>query len=185
MPTAMTHVFVSLAVGKAAVRGKPPFGLGWLMMGLAVLPDLDTLGLGWGVPYASFWGHRGVMHSLAFAVVVALLATWLAGGWLRPTFRTRWRLALVLLAVTVTHPLLDAMTDGGLGIALLAPFDNTRYFLPWQPIKVSPIGLRAFLSPYGLEVILNELLCVWLPATLATVAVRVVRWRLSPKAETP
>jgi hypothetical protein len=32
------------------------------------------------------------------------------------------------------------MTDGGLGIAFFAPFDNTRYFLPFGPIKVSPIG---------------------------------------------
>jgi hypothetical protein len=49
-----------------------------------------------------------------------------------------------------------AGADGGLGCALLWPFDLTRYFAPWRPIPVSPIGL-SFLSPYGLMVALTEL----------------------------
>lgn len=33
------------------------------------------------------------------------------------------------------------LTDGGLGVAFFSPFDNKRYFLPWRPIRVSPISV--------------------------------------------
>jgi hypothetical protein len=49
-----------------------------------------------------------------------------------------------------------SLTDGGLGCALFWPFDLTRYFAPWRPIPVAPIGL-AFLSPYGVRVAAAEL----------------------------
>ena len=56
--------------------------------------------------------------------------------------------------------LLDTLTDGGYGIALLWPFSDTRFFAPWQPIPVSPIG-SAYLSKRGLMVFVTELLyCV-------------------------
>nr|HRC76832.1 rhodanese-like domain-containing protein [Kouleothrix sp.] len=32
------------------------------------------------------------------------------------------------------HGVLDAMTDGGLGVAFFAPFSATRYFFPFRPI---------------------------------------------------
>jgi inner membrane protein len=57
--------------------------------------------------------------------------------------------------VVASHPLLDILTNGGLGCALFWPFDDTRYFAPWTPIPVSPIGLR-FLSPYGMFVAFVE-----------------------------
>jgi hypothetical protein len=55
---------------------------------------------------------------------------------------------LIASVVLVSHGLLDTLTDGGLGCALLWPFDLTRYFAPWRPIPVAPIGL-AYFSPYG------------------------------------
>ena len=48
------------------------------------------------------------------------------------------------------------MTDGGLGCALLWPFNLTRHFAPWRPIPVAPIGL-AFFSLSGGPVALTEL----------------------------
>src|SRR5712691_1242392 len=69
-----------------------------------------------------------------------------------PRLRT-WALASLVL---VSHGLLDTLTDGGLGCALLWPFDLTRYFAPWRPIPVAPIGL-GFFSIYGLTVTLTEL----------------------------
>ena len=41
------------------------------------------------------------------------------------------------------------------GCAPFWPFDLTRYFAPWRPIPVSPMGL-AYLSPYGLFVAVAE-----------------------------
>lgn len=39
-----------------------------------------------------------------------------------------------------------AGTNGGLGTALSAPFDNTSYFFSWRPIMVSPISAGALFS---------------------------------------
>jgi inner membrane protein len=174
MPTAFTHAFIPLALGRGVVRGKPPLGLGLVSMGLAVLPDLDTIGLRLGIPYEHFWGHRGVMHSLPFALLASTAAALLTHRFFSAAFKTRWRLWLFYSVITVCHPLLDAMTNGGLGIALFSPFENSRHFLPWRPIQVAPIGLRYMFSRWGLEVILSELLWVWLPVTVLAVCCRVL-----------
>jgi inner membrane protein len=58
------------------------------------------------------------------------------------------------------------MTTGGLGVAFFSPFSNTRYFFPWRPIAVSPIGAR-FFSPRGFAVLLSEALWVWTPMLVA------------------
>jgi inner membrane protein len=57
--------------------------------------------------------------------------------------------------VTASHGLLDTLTDGGLGIALLWPWSNHRFFAPWRPIPVAPIG-KAMLSARGAEVLLTQ-----------------------------
>lgn len=56
------------------------------------------------------------------------------------------------------------MTNGGRGIALLSPFSNQRYFLPWTPIEVSPLGVSGFFSQRGLAVMQSERLWIFLPA---------------------
>ena len=67
--------------------------------------------------------------------------------------------------------MLDAFTNGGLGVALLSPFDDTRYFFPFRPIEVSPLSVRAFFSAHGLAILRSELVWVWAPcALLACVA---------------
>jgi len=63
-----------------------------------------------------------------------------------------WNASLLFLT-TASHGFLDAMTNGGLGIAFFSPFDPTRYFFPWKPILVSPIGLGRFLSQRGAAVL--------------------------------
>src|SRR5262245_38922127 len=119
---------------------------------LSLLPDADVIGFPLGVRYADPWGHRGATHSLIFAVALATAIALLA-----PLFgRRRLRTWVMASAVLISHGLLDTMTDGGLGCALLWPFDLTRYFAPWRPIPVAPIGL-AFFSPYGLFVSSIEL----------------------------
>jgi inner membrane protein len=66
--------------------------------------------------------------------------------------------------LTSAHGILDALTDGGQGVAFLWPFDPTRFFLPWRPLRVSPLGLDGFFTPWGMEVLRSEILWVWLPA---------------------
>ena len=49
------------------------------------------------------------------------------------------------------------------------PFDQTRYFCDWRPIRVSPFGLKGLLSQRGLSVMLSELRWEWAPC-LAVIA---------------
>ncbi len=78
---------------------------------------------------------------------------------------------------TASHGFLDAMTDGGLGVAFFSPFGTTRYFLPWRPIRVSPIGLTRFFSYRGIAVLQSELLWIWFPAILLIVSAWLIRRR--------
>ena len=92
---------------------------------------------------------------MTFAIAVAA-----AIGLAAPAFGLsrgrRLRTFAIAVVVLVSHGLLDTLTDGGLGCALLWPFDLTRYCAPWRPIPVAPIGLD-FLSLTGLAVSLTEL----------------------------
>jgi inner membrane protein len=70
-----------------------------------------------------------------------------------------------------SHGLLDTMTVGGRGVALLAPFNATRYSAPWRPLRASPIGL-AFFGWHGLRTLEREILWVWLPSAAVLLVVR-------------
>ena len=75
---------------------------------------------------------------------------------------------LFFFLIAATHGVLDAFTNGGLGIALFSPFDTGRYFMPFRPLVVAPIGFGAMFSEWGLAVIVSEAKWVWLPLSLAT-----------------
>jgi inner membrane protein len=146
-----------IAVGMAAARvysspRRPTWRSFASWSALSMLPDADVVGFGLGVRYEDPWGHRGATHSFAFAIVVGIGVGLLARRFKRPAVRTM----LFATAVLASHPLLDTLTDGGLGAALFWPFDLTRYFAPWRPIQVAPIGLD-FFTTYGLIVGLSEL----------------------------
>jgi len=148
------HVAIGLVAARAYDTNRAPrwsSALWW--SALSLLPDIDVVGFAFGVAYADPWGHRGATHSLAIALIGGLAVGLCARAFKRPAVKT----ALLAAGVLATHPLLDTMTDGGLGCALLWPFDPTRYFAPWRPIPVAPIG-AAFLSPAGAGVAMIELL---------------------------
>ena len=90
-----------------------------------------------------------------FALGVALVALAIAKAARLPAVRT----ALIALVVVSSHALLDTLTDGGLGCALLWPFSDERFFAPWTPLPVAPIG-RAYLSGEGLRVAAVELVAL-------------------------
>ena len=126
---------------------------------LSLAPDLDVIAFRFGIPYAAPFGHRGAAHSIFIALVlatVAALATRLQLDRV-DTGQTRKRLWLLCVVVSISHGLLDTLTDGGLGIALLWPFSTARYFAPWTPIPVAPIGAR-LLSGRGVRVMVTEAL---------------------------
>jgi inner membrane protein len=58
------------------------------------------------------------------------------------------------------------MTTGGLGVAFFSPFENSRYFFPFRPIKVSPMSVESFFEGKGLVVIKSELIWIGIPTLL-------------------
>ena len=176
MASVFSHAVAALGIG--ALFYKPGIPKRTWVAGAvcAVIPDVDVIGFRLGVHYGDFWGHRGFTHSLTFAALLAGLTLLLAfrhgvAGLSRFTLWTYFFLA------TASHGLLDAMTDGGLGVAFFSPFYNTRYFLPWRPILASPIGVTRFFTHRGLEVVQSELLWIWLPALLLLALAWLVRRR--------
>jgi inner membrane protein len=168
MPTIMTHAVVAWGLGRLLTRFRRlPWQFWLLAVGLAMLPDLDVLAGFFGIPWGSPWAHRGMTHSLTAAFLVSLGVTALAHRGAGLPFLACWG---ILGAAMASHGMLDALTDGGPGVAFLAPFDDTRYFFPWRPIRVSPLW-RGFFSSRGLETLASEARWVWLPlAGLVTTA---------------
>lgn len=165
MASAFSHAVAAISIGTCFYRPGVSKRL-WIAGALcSVLPDIDVVGFHFGIHYRDFWGHRGFTHSLLFAALLATLVAILgfSRGSPRPGFLWIW---IYLFLATASHGFLDAMTDGGLGVAFFSPFNNARYFLPWRPIRVSPIGVSRFFSDRGLEVLQSELLWIWLPSAL-------------------
>jgi inner membrane protein len=150
------HIVVGMAAARFSRHGHAtrwtPFGAAVLWSGLSLLPDADVFGFRLGVRYEEPWGHRGATHSLVFARGVACVALIIAKAARLPAVRT----ALIALVVVASHALLDTLTDGGLGCALLWPFSDERFFAPWTPLPVAPIG-RAFVSAEGVRVAAVEI----------------------------
>lgn len=70
------------------------------------------------------------------------------------------------------------MTNGGLGIAYFAPFDNGRYFLPWTPVQVTRVGFYDFFSYRGFRILLSESVFILAPLVMLALMPRLVARRL-------
>jgi inner membrane protein len=170
----LSHPAVPLALTVAAGTRAIPPRLAVAACVASVLPDVDAIGYWAGIPYDSPLGHRGFTHSLSFALVVALAAAAILSRRAVPA-----GLAFgVVFAAAASHGILDAMTSGGQGIAFFSPFSNARYYLPWRPILVSPIGVAPFFSARGVAVLKSELVWIWAPAAVCAVLGLAIRsWR--------
>jgi inner membrane protein len=178
MPSVISHAVAAVALKGAFPEPAVPRRLILLGGVCSMAPDIDVIGFGFGIHYGDLLGHRGLTHSLAFAAALAFLATLAACP--RPMRPVRRGLVwLYLFLATASHGLLDAMTDGGLGIAFFSPFSNARYFFSFRPICVCPIGGLSFFSARGLAVFQNEFLWIWVPTLvffLTTIILRRI-WR--------
>ena len=161
MPTIISHLAVPLAIGFGLGKRKISGALLCAGAVASVIPDADVIGFTFGIQYASPFGHRGFSHSLCFALALGLLASIMH----RKLDGSRMAAFLFVGLSAASHGLLDALTDGGLGIALFWPFDDTRYFFPWTGIEVSAIG-RGFFSMRSLSVLASEFRWIWCPAIL-------------------
>jgi inner membrane protein len=173
MASAFSHIAIPIVL-YIACKDKPVnFRLFLLAALVCILPDADVLAFKLGIAYESEWGHRGFTHSLFFAI---LIAAWLT------TFSTRIGVSKAALfwvcsVSCASHALLDALTNGGLGVALFWPVSDVRFFFPYRPIEVSPIGIANFFSERGLQVLASELRWIILPATVISLIALALRRR--------
>lgn len=160
MATIFTHPAIALAISPLfgdALKSKKILLVGIF---LTIFPDFDVIGLRLGIPYQHVLGHRGITHSLFFAFIFTGFTTYLINRKIKASFFQIW---FYLFLCMISHGILDALTNGGLGIAFFAPFVNERYFFPFTPINVSTLNIRLFFQGQGLSVIKSELIWVWLP----------------------
>jgi inner membrane protein len=184
MASAFSHAFAAVALGKTCTGAKLSWKFWGLAVASAVLPDADVISFGLGIPYEHMLGHRGLTHSLPFAALWGFLV---ASTEFKPVVRFSrdwWRLFIFFFVVTASHGVLDALTNGGLGVAFFAPFSSTRYFFPWHGIEVSPLTIGQFFSQWGGKVVRSEIKYIWLPFSVLWLAARCVR-RLRRRPDGP
>ena len=174
MASVFGHALAAFTIRKSfskSIINPKTIGLGVFC---SIVPDADVIGFKFGIEYESFWGHRGFSHSLVFAI---LLSAFLVMLFYRSqkSNKSKVILFLYLFICTASHGLLDALTSGGRGVAFLSPWDNTRYFLPWRPIQVSPLGIDNFFSEWGLRVLQSELIWIGIPCLLIWLVIKVFR----------
>jgi inner membrane protein len=162
MASAFGHAAASLALGSTGIVKKINSKLLLLGVMVSILPDADSIGFKFGVPYSSFWGHRGFTHSITFAFLLSMLLIF--SFYRSRTGKEKTSIFIFLFLSCISHALLDAMTTGGLGVAFFSPFNTHRYFFPFRPIKVSPISVSAFFKGQGLAVLKSELVWIGLPS---------------------
>jgi inner membrane protein len=182
MASAFSHAFVALALGKAIPHRamKRPLLLTGAIC--SIVPDLDVIGFAFSIQYGDLWGHRGMTHSLFFAGLLS--AVLMALGYRQESSATKAGIGLYLFLCTASHGVLDALTDGGLGIAFFSPFDLTRYFFPFRPVAVSPIGIGNFFSTDALRILASEITWIWLPTLAVLLIVRGLTRRISARPST-
>ncbi len=175
MATSFTHAFVGIILSPLGSRSVSRRRLALTLAVLAVLPDLDVVAFRLGIPYGHPLGHRGLSHSLLFALALGAVTVPILFSKIPRFSRDWWTLFALCSIATASHGILDAMTHGGLGVGFLLPFSDVRFFLPWRPLAVSPIGLQAFFSGPVLAILMNEVLWIWCPLMAGIALLRLRR----------
>ncbi len=150
------HIAVGMAAGRAYTpRGQSATRAMLAFSVLSMWPDIDVIGFPLGVHYEDPFGHRGATHSSVVAVAIGLVIYGVL-RWRRS--KTPLKASLMATLVALSHGWLDTMTfGGGLGVALLWPFSNHRFWSPIRFIPVAPIGLELFTNR-GVAVMVVEVI---------------------------
>lgn len=166
MATIFTHPVVALGLSplfKSVRQSKTVLLTGAI---LTIVPDIDVVGFRLGIPYEHVLGHRGITHSLLFAVSFSGLISWFIT---RASKLSSFQVWFYLFLCMASHGILDALTNGGHGIAFFAPFTNERYFFPYTPIEVSTLNITRFFQGQGISVIKSEIIWIWIPCIITFV----------------
>jgi LexA-binding, inner membrane-associated putative hydrolase len=134
MSTIFAHAIAGVTVLEVARRARPGEWTErhwpWTFAALSILPDCDSvLTALFGEDHVSFLriaggdSHRGLTHTLLFAVCTGLLVS-IAVSRARGEFLRRW---LWLSAAVALHPVFDSFTAGGAGMPFFFPFSSRRF----------------------------------------------------------
>ncbi len=173
MPSIFGHTLAAITIGKSYPKKICSWKFFILGILCATLADIDVIAFKLGIPYGNAFGHRGFTHSILFAVILGVSITFIFYG---KNFLSKKGLVLIsfFTLCAISHDILDAMTNGGLGIGFFIPWDEARYFLPWRPIEVSPIGIRHF-SEKAVRIIKNEMIWIGIPCLVYFLIMSVMR----------
>ena len=174
MSSAFGHALVSISLGSALKKKLFNWKVILLGMVCTILPDADVISFSFGIPYDSFWGHRGFTHSFLFTLITGVIISII---FFRLNFKryTAYLYILYFSICTASHSLLDTLTSGGLGVAFFSPWHNERYFLPWRPIRVSPIGVENFIGERARIVLESEALWIGIPSLILIIFSLVIK----------
>jgi inner membrane protein len=161
LPTFIGHAVTGIALSTTISNKQQWLRVGILTVFCSIAPDIDVISFRLGIPYQHWLGHRGLSHSIVFAALLGMIALLFIS---EKSIKRKCLCFCVFFASGILHDVLDAITNGGLGVAFFFPFSDTRYFLPWQPIEVAPLSIKRFLTLRGWEVIKSELLWVIIPS---------------------
>jgi len=183
MASVFSHAIASVALGKVSFVKEINWKFWLAGIFCAVVPDADAIGFFMGIPYDSLMGHRGITHSIFFAIILSLFISIICFQHEQLFSKKWWAIFLFLFLSTISHGIIDTMTTGGLGVAFFAPFNNERYFFPWKVIQVSPIGISKFFSEWGWRVIKSEIKWIWIPSFIIIILWEIIKNTFSKKSK--
>jgi inner membrane protein len=120
----LTHIVLGAVIGEA-YAGKKIGKRAMLYGALAQsLPDIDFIASFWLSPADNLLAHRGITHSILFALMSAVLLGLLANRWHRKFSLSLKRWIIFFGLEIFTHLFLDAFNTYGVG--WLEPFNHYR-----------------------------------------------------------
>lgn len=155
MPTPISHAAVGFAIAAWAQRAPPTTRVCVAAAACAALPDIDVLWSPLQLADSSPLAHRAITHSLAFALVAAMVVTIV---WFRMDRRT----GVVLLLALLSHSCLDALSTYSLGVGFFVPFSDQRFRFPWTPLGRPNGTIASQLIEESLVVLVPAVLIGWL-----------------------
>jgi inner membrane protein len=176
MPTAISHSLVAVVFGK--IFSKSTGVKFWVLSIIcAILPDIDVIMFSFGIPYEHMYGHRGFSHSILFALLISLIIVLVGFREIKQNSKLWWSVVVYFFLIGLSHDILDAITSGGQGVGFFIPFDSTRYFFPFRPIRVSPFSIIRFFGSEGQRILVSELVWIWIPAIILLFFIHFIKAR--------
>ena len=121
----LTHIVLGACIGEA-VAGKKLGKKAMIIGALAQsVPDIDFVTTFWLSDSKDIVAHRGITHSIIFAVIAILILSWLA-RYLFRKLRLSWKLWFLIFGLNIfTHIFIDAFNAYGIG--WFEPFSEKRF----------------------------------------------------------